>query len=64
MSERELPELEMPQRVDADPEEIMRKVMGFHAPGGKYPYSEDGRWPHEQEYDEATEQHERDGDDK
>ena len=63
MPEKKLPELRMPERIDADPEEIMRKVMGFHAPEGKYPYSEDGCWPHEIEYDEAVERLESGGDD-
>ena len=51
---KKLPPLTLPEPIDASPEEIMRKVMGFHAPGGKYPYSEDGRWPHEIEYEEET----------
>ena len=54
MTERKKqPPLEMPQRIAADPENIMRKVVRFHAPEGRYPHSEDGRWPHEVEYDKA-----------
>ena len=40
-------EIRMPERIDDTPENIVRRVMAFHAPEGKYPYSEDGKWPDE-----------------
>ncbi len=51
---KKLPPLKMPDPIDDSPENVMKRVMGFHAPEGKYPFSKDGRWPHEIEYEEET----------
>ena len=54
------PKREMPEPINDTPENVARIVMGAHLPGGKWPGSETGEWPHETEYREAMERYEKD----